>query len=67
VKLASPDAVRIVTMPPPASPNRLFIPSMFLSSWTTHSPHAQAIRLRRRNLASPRCSRPFRNSGDSGS
>jgi uncharacterized protein (TIGR03435 family) len=32
VKLASPDAVRIVTMPPPASPNRLFIPSMFLST-----------------------------------
>jgi bla regulator protein blaR1 len=32
VRLASPDAVRSVTMPPPASPNRLFIPSMFLST-----------------------------------
>jgi bla regulator protein blaR1 len=32
VKLASPDTVRTVTMPPPASPNRLVIPSMYLST-----------------------------------
>jgi uncharacterized protein (TIGR03435 family) len=32
VKLASPDVARIVTMPPPASPTRLFIPSMYLST-----------------------------------
>jgi uncharacterized protein (TIGR03435 family) len=31
VKLAPPDAARIVTMPPPATPNRLYIPSMTLT------------------------------------
>jgi bla regulator protein BlaR1 len=32
VKLAAPDAVRIVVTPPPAGPNRLYIPSMTLST-----------------------------------
>jgi uncharacterized protein (TIGR03435 family) len=32
VKLASPDVPRIVTTPPPASPTRFFIPSMYLST-----------------------------------
>jgi uncharacterized protein (TIGR03435 family) len=32
VKLAAPNAVRIVVTPPPASPNRLYIPSMLLST-----------------------------------
>lgn len=32
VKLAAPDAVRIVVTPPPATPNRLFIPSMTLTT-----------------------------------
>ena len=31
VKLAAPDAVRIVVTSPPASPNRLYIPSMTLA------------------------------------
>ena len=31
VKLAAPDAARIVTLQPPASPNRLYIPAMTLS------------------------------------
>jgi len=30
VKLASPDVARVVTLPPPSGPNRLFIPSMTL-------------------------------------
>ena len=30
VKLAAPDAVRVVTLPPPAGPNRLYVPSMTL-------------------------------------
>ncbi len=32
VKLAAPDAVRIVVTPPPATPNRLYIPSMTLAT-----------------------------------
>ena len=32
VKLAAPDAVRTVVMPPPATPNRLYIPSMTLAT-----------------------------------
>jgi uncharacterized protein (TIGR03435 family) len=32
VKLAAPDAIRNLVTPPPASPNRLFIPSMTLSA-----------------------------------
>jgi uncharacterized protein (TIGR03435 family) len=32
VKLAAPNADRFVTMPPPASPNRLYIPSMTLTT-----------------------------------
>ena len=32
VKLAAPEAVRILVMPPPASPNRLYIPSMTLAT-----------------------------------
>lgn len=34
VKLAAPDAVRVVTLPPPAAPNRLVIPSMTLVTMT---------------------------------
>jgi bla regulator protein BlaR1 len=32
VKLAAPDAVRLVVTPPPATPNRLYIPSMTLAT-----------------------------------
>jgi uncharacterized protein (TIGR03435 family) len=32
VKLAAPEAVRIVVTPPPATPNRLYIPSMTLAT-----------------------------------
>lgn len=32
VKLAAPDAVRVVTLPPPAGPNRLYVPSMTLAT-----------------------------------